>query len=115
MEEEKIKQDVNNQIEEIANKLGSMENVIDEMQQKCANILTDDFCKRLDSCPYYHPKNICETFKKDIICVKNNCRERHPNSCRYFQREVCWRGVSCMYIHKLTKKVTADFIEFFYL
>ena len=46
------------------------------------------YCKFKENCHYLHSSSVCDTFLKDGICRKTDCKERHPKDCRYWTRNV---------------------------
>ena len=45
----------------------------------------EGFCKYRSKCRYFHPKDICEAHKKNENCIKKNCKDRHPEKCKFWQ------------------------------
>ena len=60
------------------------------------------FCKFGAKCLQIHENEIC---KNRSECTNNNCRNRHPRSCRYYcQFGHCKFGQGCAYSHVMESK-----------
>ena len=60
------------------------------------------FCKNGESCNFLHPDNTCKEYMESGGCSQGSaCKERHPQRCRYWSRENCWRNETCLYLHNL--------------
>lgn len=82
-----------------------------EVQKKCS-YYDKGFCRQKDSCKFYHPEKSCGDFRKDGICQKSFCRDRHPKMCRYWKRGFCFRGDSCCFTHTKKEDASNDKADF---
>ena len=58
-------------------------------------------CKYRERCKFNHPKDICKTYLDCGKCVIENCRDRHPQLCKYWSKSKsgCKRNSSCDFLH----------------
>ena len=56
------------------------------------------------------PSVTCKDYLQEGLCRKNNCRERHPKSCKYWTKTPggCPRLGKCLYLHEDTEKYAAN-------
>ena len=67
------------------------------------------YCKMKNVCSFKHKSvKICESHRKMVKCENKRCELRHPRQCRYFRRNSCWRGESCVYLHETSTYVNDE-------
>ena len=59
------------------------------------------FCKYRKKCRYSHPEQTCEQFLMYGQCRDQNCPERHPQLCKFWQnnQNSCKRNLKCDFLH----------------
>ena len=45
------------------------------------------YCKFQEECNFAHPSTICQDLLQNGKCYLRQCPDRHPNICRYWQKE----------------------------
>ena len=94
----------NHEIEESLRKIAELsENKMDDEIKQCV-FDRKGYCKEEGNCKYFHSDETCIDFVNTGVCIKEQCRKRHPRRCRYDQRSVCFRGESCRYLHGQRRK-----------
>ena len=88
-------------------------NVEKEKVEKAIKVTNDSInprkkirCKHFNA--GYCKMEICESHRKMVKCEKKRCELRHPRQCRYFRRDSCWRGESCVYLHEPSTNVNDE-------
>ena len=62
---------------------------------KNINFFNRGYCKFKESCPLFHPKEICIEEK----CLNQECKKRHPNKCKLWEKGLCKFGDLCEFTH----------------
>ena len=64
------------------------------------------FCKFGDQCHFQHHSSICEEYKNNGQCERQDCHSRHPKLCRHWAKKPdgCKRNEKCQYLHDEKKK-----------
>ena len=67
-------------------------------------VFSQRVCKLQKNCPFFHSENLCPQFEEEGTCLKIICRDRHQKLCQYWQKGNCYRGESCQFSHRCSKK-----------
>ena len=59
-------------------------------------------CKYRDRCKFYNPQHICKRHLESGRCDDNDCGQRHPKVCKYWQKsnQGCKRDSGCNFLHQ---------------
>ena len=95
-------------LEDIEKKIEASENMVKQLQLELLKSTSGikqckfdryGYCKEEEACKYFHAGEICSEYIEQGVCIKMECRKRHPRQCRYFQQSTCYRGEECKYLH----------------
>ena len=89
-------------------KIDTLTSEAENRLKKCS-YFDGGFCRDQFNCKFYHPEETCKIHIKEGICNLLNCNYRHPKTCKYWLKNNCYRGESCVYSHIKTE--TDDDIE----
>ena len=57
------------------------------------------YCKYEEKCKFRHPLEICQIHVKSLKCTIKGCKNRHPKTCKWFNREVGCKRQNCDFLH----------------
>ena len=65
------------------------------------------YCKKHNTCNYYHNKQICEKYLNGNRCNWKSCNFRHPKKCKYFKnaKQGCTFAEKCYYLHEFIENI----------